>query len=250
MSYYVIGGGAASGLGQDMLGRQPTVYRAGGGSPIVKGGAQRVAKTSGIRQRKASITRWQPSPGGRHLRHGVHGIFDTGDVDPYVALIRRQVGTRGLSGLMGAFGAADPNAVCSDWMAGGACTDPNDASCASARAAGGRAATAIQQALNDQGYGPIAVDGIFGDNSIAAWNRFADKNPGTAHDWPDCAGITMLMGGGGVKGTGAPSKAGVAFGILAAGLVALGALALLSKKKKGAHHRGHGETITIREGRS
>lgn len=140
----------------------------------------------------------------------------------------------------GAVGFGDANSVCADWAAGGAATNPDNA-------AGMRAATAIQQALNAQGYGPVSATGYFGDDSIAAWNKFAAAK-GQTSGWPDCAGITALLGGGGAGS----SKASMALGIGLLALLAVGAAALLAKKKHGAKHHGHSGTdkLVIEEHRS
>lgn len=148
---------------------------------------------------------------------------------------RRGVGFAG-------FGAVtfDAQQVWSDWQAGGT--------------RGNNAASAIQAALNQIGYGPISVDGQFGAGSQAAWNKFAAANgvPGT---WPTEVGVLKLgdqVAQGGNQGGGtvvdyhiedgkyvpgsAPGtqKAGLGtlgmIGIVA--LIAIGGAALLAKKKK------------------
>jgi hypothetical protein len=123
-------------------------------------------------------------------------------------------------------------------------------------AAGKAAGQAIQAALNQIGYGPLAVDGQLGAASVSAWTRFASDN-GVGGTWPTQAGIIKLgeqvnkggdQGGGGVveshvvagqivagaspTATGT-SKASMST-MLGIGAVAIGAIALLAvfAKKK------------------
>ena len=164
-----------------------------------------------------------------------------------------------LSGLgrfaMKGFGAIDFNAstVWSDWLAG-----------ASGNAAAGkRAASNIQAALNQLGYGPIGVDGAFGSGSLAAWARFANDNGTGDAKWPTQVGIDKMgevVAAGGAPGGGpvveshivngqfvpgpAPGAApigtpaakagmtGTQIGLLVAALVVVGGLAVMAKKKK------------------
>lgn len=139
------------------------------------------------------------------------------------------------------FGGIDFNAsqVCSLWQAGGSSANT--------------AASKIQAALNEIGYGPLGVDGQFGGGSLAAWKRFADAN-GVASNWPDCTGITKLgeqvqsggdQGGGGVQeyhevgGKFVPGKApgkgmstGMIVGLGAIALLAIGGAVLVAKKRR------------------
>jgi len=139
------------------------------------------------------------------------------------------------------FGQIDFNAasVWSDWKAGGA--------------SGAQAAKMVQAALNQLGYGPLAVDGQFGAGSLSAWGRFA-KDFGTGDAaWPTQVGITKLgeaLVAGGTPGGGpavtahmvggqivpgaAPMSTGakVALGVAAAVLVGGGVYLVVKKRKQ------------------
>jgi len=147
---------------------------------------------------------------------------------------------------LGAIGCVG-EAIWADWKAGGA--------------RGNAAAKAIQANLNEIGYGPLVVNGDFSGGSLSSWGRFARAN-GVADKWPDRVGILKLceqaakggnQGGSGVVethvvgGEYVPGKApggenkvaqaglgtGTLIGIGVAGVVILGGLALLAKKKQG-----------------
>lgn len=244
MSYYMMG---TSGLGQDL-----SVYRAG---QMLESAAQ----SHGIAVPGVSVYKGLREHHGHHGRRAHHGygaypVIESPPIGPkyhrthpayvYGAGAGPYVGRRPVSG----FGQADASSVCSDWLAGG--NGDN--------AAGTRAAQAIQTALNSAGYGPIAVDGVFGSASIAAWNQFAQAN-GQTTGWPDCPGITALLSGGGGGGGGngggggggGSSNAGMLLGLGALALLALGAAALLAKKKKGpAHHHDDNDKLIIEEKRA
>jgi hypothetical protein len=97
-------------------------------------------------------------------------------------------------------------------------------------AAGGRAAKAVQAGLNELGYGPIAVDGMWGSESSAAWAKFAaDAKVPAGPGLVSRAGIVAMeeaLKGGKTPG---PTKAGlgpmgwllIALGIGAAGVAAV-----------------------------
>jgi hypothetical protein len=150
--------------------------------------------------------------------------------------------------VLAAFGATfDFNAqsTWADWKSGASGNN----------AAGARAAKNIQAGLNAIGYGPLTVDGQFGNSSFAAWNRFA-REQGATENQITQAGLIKLqeltsagdpVGGGQVvashvvggefvsgaaPGSGS-SKAsmGMMLGVGALVLVGVGALALMSKKK-------------------
>jgi hypothetical protein len=225
MSYYMMSGlGQGMGHGAARVARGGTVYK--GTSPGMSHGIA----VPGLTVYKGAHGYGYPaieSPpiGPAYHRPNPTYVYGAG-AGPYV-------GRRPVSG----FGGPDPASVCSDWNAGASGDN----------AAGTRAAQAVQAALNNAGYGPIAVDGIFGDNSIAAWNKFAAAN-GQTSGWPDCNGITVLMTTGGGGGA---SKAGMLMGLGLLALIAVGAAALLAKKKHGgaaAHHKGaHGHDRLIIE---
>lgn len=101
-------------------------------------------------------------------------------------------------------------------------------------AAGGRAALAIQQGLNELGYGPIAEDGYWGSQSGAAWERFCtDQNLPAGPGLVNKAGIYKmgdLLKSGAAPG---PAKAGMpTWGWLLLIAAGVGGVALLAKGRK------------------
>jgi hypothetical protein len=100
-------------------------------------------------------------------------------------------------------------------------------------AAGGRAARAIQEGLNELGYGPIGVDGVWGGESSAAWGAFtADQGLPAGPGLVNKAGIDKmgaLLHGGEAPG---PAKAGMpTWGWLLIIAAGVGGVAMLSKKR-------------------
>jgi hypothetical protein len=152
------------------------------------------------------------------------------------------------------FGAAgltiDPAQTWNEWVAGAGGDN----------AAGKRAAQALQAALNQLGYGPLTVDGVWGPKSGAAFKAFAAAQGTTTNDiYPTQDGIekiALLLQGGAKPGpapavqyeliggqyvtTSGLKTAGLGTGLLIAGgaaaAIILGGLVLGAKKKKAAHH--------------
>ena len=103
---------------------------------------------------------------------------------------------------------------------------PKSASCAQLwsemgrmNAAGGRAARAIQAGLNELGYGPIAVDGLWGGGSANAWQSFT-----TDQNLPAGPGLVNKVG---IDAMGQLLKGGKTPGPARAGLGKIGWLLLL-----------------------
>lgn len=223
MSYYMMG---TSGLGQTMPHASARASRASVYKGAMGPGAARGIAVPGLKAAHGYGYPVIESPpiGPRYTRPNPAYVYGAG-AGPHMH--------RAVAG----FGAPDASSVCADWNAGASGDN----------AAGTRAAQAIQAQLNNAGYGPIAVDGIFGDASIAAWNKFAADH-GQTQGWPDCSGITVLMTSGG-----GASKAGMLMGLGLLALLAVGAAAILAKKKHGTaahHHKSGNDRLIIEEKRA
>lgn len=57
-----------------------------------------------------------------------------------------------------------------------ACEEPTTPACGQCNAAGARATKQVQAALNQLGYGPMAVDGKWGSGTSGAWKRYLADN--------------------------------------------------------------------------